>query len=67
MKCFTVVCGSDYSYFKRLTFNSNEYARRVMNISGEFCGLCWSNITVKEMIQFDVVHKKGITHQLVIY
>ena len=52
MECIAVAGGLDYNYFRRLTANSNEYARTKMNNRGEFGGSYWSNISVEEMIRF---------------
>ena len=52
MEYIAVAGGLDYDYFKRLTSNSNKYARRHINFSVEFGGLPWANITVEEMIRF---------------
>lgn len=51
-----MVCGSlSYSFFKRLTANSNEYAiQNGPDMDGLtfFAGWAWKNITVEEMIRF---------------
>ena len=47
--------GLSYNFFKGLTANSNEYARKNgTDMDGRivFAGLAWKNITVKEMIRF---------------
>ena len=51
-ECVSVAGGMDYEFFKRLTANSNEYARLHMSQDGEFGGSKWSNISVQEMIRF---------------
>ena len=53
--CVMVCGGLSYSFFKRLTANSNEYARRNgTDMDGRlfFAGLAYKNITVEEMIRF---------------
>lgn len=51
-----MICGGlSYSFFKRLTANSNEYAKKkksTMDGRYFFAGSAWKNITVEEMIRF---------------
>ena len=41
-----------YTFSKRLTTNSNEYARTHQQTNGKFGGYTWANITTQEMIRF---------------
>ena len=51
-ECVQVVGGLTYHFFKRITANSNGYARANMNNKGFFGGVSWVNISVQEMIRF---------------
>ena len=50
-QCASVCGGLSYSFFKRLTCNSNQYGR-THQVNGKFGGYTWVNITVEEMIRF---------------
>ena len=43
MECVGVCGGMDYDFFKRITANSNEYARLNMSNEGVFAGTDWTN------------------------
>ena len=51
LECASVCGGLSYSFFKRLTCNSNQYAR-THQVCGKFVSYSWVNITVEEMIRF---------------
>jgi len=50
-ECALVCGGMSYSFWKRLTCNSNQYGR-IHQVNGKFGGYQWANITVEEMIRF---------------
>ena len=53
--CVMICGGLSYSFFKRLTANSNEYAKKkksTMDGRYFFAGSAWKNITVEEMLRF---------------
>ena len=52
MECIAICSGLDYNFFKRLTANSNQFARQHMNVEGNYTVSQWSNISVQEMIHF---------------
>ena len=47
------ICGGfNYNFVKRVTANSNNYARSHLDSRGQFSGYPWHNITTQEMYRF---------------
>mmetsp|Transcript_24708 Transcript_24708/g.51692 ORF Transcript_24708/g.51692 Transcript_24708/m.51692 type:complete len:209 (+) Transcript_24708:485-1111(+) len=55
-KCVKVCGGMSYTFFCQLTANSNQYTHQNMNEDGMFAGRTWQNISVREMICWDIAH-----------
>ena len=64
MGCLEVCSGMDYEFFKRITANSNEYARMHMNNDGQYAGSNWTNVTVEETVRFlGIILKTSINNR----